>query len=130
MIMEYIATRVRSTLMRIVYDMPDWKQFKDYTKSSLGSTSQKVNFLRLFFSKYLLGKKLINVFDNLIISYADYITETKFEKKMIPEIIEIEKNLKPLTEENIKFCETLWYLNERGCCYLKKRNIIKTKKRQ
>ena len=32
----------------------------------------------------------------------------------------------PLTEENIKFSETLWYLNECGCCFLTKKNIIRS----
>ncbi len=32
----------------------------------------------------------------------------------------------PLTEENIKFSETLWYLNECGCCYLTKKNILRS----
>ena len=32
----------------------------------------------------------------------------------------------PLTEENIKFNETLWYLNECGCCYLIKKNILRS----
>ena len=32
----------------------------------------------------------------------------------------------PLTEENIKFSETLWYLYECGCSYLIKKNIIRS----
>ena len=32
----------------------------------------------------------------------------------------------PLTEENIKFSETLWYLNECGCSFLTKKNIIRS----
>ena len=32
----------------------------------------------------------------------------------------------PLTEENIKFSESLWYLNECGCCFLTKKNIIRS----
>ena len=47
---------------------------------------------------------------------------------------DIEKNLEimkefvsdPLTEDNIKFSETLWYLNECGCAYLIKKNIIRS----
>ena len=47
---------------------------------------------------------------------------------------DIEKNLEimkefvndPLIEENIKYIETLWYLNECGCAYLIKKNIIRS----
>ena len=50
-------------------------------------------------------KNLIEVFDNLMISYADYITETKYEKSILPEFVEMEKNLKPITKDNEKIKE-------------------------
>ena len=52
-----------------------------------------------------------------------YIREGDIEKST-----EIMKEFvgEPLTEENIKFSETLWYLNECGCSYLTKKNILKS----
>ena len=50
-------------------------------------------------------EKLIDVFDNLMLSYADYITETQYEKSMLPQLVEMEKNLKPLTKDNEKIKE-------------------------
>ena len=32
----------------------------------------------------------------------------------------------PLIEENIKYIETLWYLNECGCSFLVQKNIIRS----
>ena len=56
-------------------------------------------------SKEERKKKLNDVFDNLMVSYADYITETKYEKSILPELVEMEKNLKPITKDNEKIKE-------------------------
>ena len=52
-----------------------------------------------------------------------YLREGNIEKSS--ELMKLFVN-EPLTEENIKFSESLWYLNECGCCFLVKQNILRS----
>ena len=88
---------------------------------------------KIFKHSYMMDKCILAFEKAKLLDVGDRYLNAKMAKIYIREG-EIEKCLEtmkefvtdPLTEENIKFCETLWYLNEMGCCYLKKRNIIKS----
>ena len=93
---------------------------------------------------YMIAAKIFKhsyMMDNYILAYnkarmldvGDRYLNSKMAKIYIREG-NMDKNLEimkefvsdPLTEENIKFTETLWYLNECGGAYLIQKNIIKS----
>ena len=55
-----------------------------------------------FENQEIKNNELNDVFDNIMLSYADYISDNAFEKAIIPEIIEIDKKLKPINKDNYK----------------------------
>ena len=58
-------------------------------------------------SKKLKRKELRELFDDLMNAYVKYISDDIFEKAMKPEIIETEKKLRPLTQDNFKIKELI-----------------------
>ena len=61
-------------------------------------------------SEEIRKTELINIFDDLMYSYAEYMTEEEYEKELNNRnntIIEIEKKLEPITVENSKIKELI-----------------------
>ena len=76
-------------------------------------------------SNQLKTKELRDLFDDLMISYAEYIVDEVFEKANKPEIIEIEKKLKSINQDNNKIKELInGKLLDRPALLFKKNNEI------
>ena len=109
----------------------------NYINLALDLTPTAVEFYmvmaKILKHSYMMDKCILAFDKARALDLGDRYLNAKLAKLYIREG-QIEKNnetmklfvSQPLTEENIKFSETLWYLNECGCCYLTKKNILRS----
>jgi len=109
----------------------------NYINLGLDLTPSVVEFYmlaaKILKHSYMMDKCILAFDKARLLDVGDRYLNAKMSKIYIREG-DIEKSTEimkefvgePLTEENIKFSETLWYLNECGCSYLTKKNILKS----
>ena len=109
----------------------------NYINLGLDLTPSVVEFYmiaaKILKHSYMIDKCILAFNKGRLLDVGDRYLNAKMSKIYIREG-DIEKSTEimkefvgePLTEENIKFSETLWYLNECGCSYLTKKNILKS----
>ena len=109
----------------------------NYINLALDLTPSVVEFYmvaaKIFKHSYMMDKCILAFDKARLLDLGDRYLNAKMAKIFIREgqIKNNDEVMKlfvpqPLTEENIKFSETLWYLYECGCCYLIKKNIIRS----
>ncbi len=109
----------------------------NYINLALDLTPSVVEFYmlaaKILKHSYMMDKCILAFDKARLLDVGDRYLNAKMSKIYIREgdITKTNETMKefvgePLTEENIKFSETLWYLNECGCCYLIKKNILRS----
>ena len=109
----------------------------NYINLALDLTPSVVEFYmvaaKIFKHSYMMDKCILAFDKARLLDLGDRYLNAKMAKIFIREgqIKNNDEVMKlfvpqPLTEENIKFSETLWYLYECGCSYLIKKNIIRS----
>ena len=117
--------------------LSDLEQAINYINLALDITPSVIEFYmvaaKIFKHSYMIDNYILAFDKARMLDVGDRYLNAKMAKIYIRSG-NIEKNLElmkefvsdPLTEENIKYSETLWYLNECGCAYLIKKNIIRS----
>ena len=115
----------------------DLEQALDYINLALDITPSVIEFYmlvaKIFKHGYMRNNSVLAYEKARQLDLGDRYLNAKMAKMYLRKG-EIEDNLKlmkefvndPLIEENIKYTETLWYLNECGSAYLVKKNIIRS----
>jgi peptide alpha-N-acetyltransferase len=115
----------------------DLEKAINYINLALDLTPSVVEFYmvaaKIFKHSYMMDKCILAYDKARLLDLGDRYLNAKMGKIYARES-QIDKSLEvmklfvadPLTEENIKFSETLWYLNEMGCAYLTKKNILRS----
>ena len=109
----------------------------NYINLALDLTPSVIEFYmvaaKIFKHSYMMDKYILAFDKARMLDVGDRYLNAKMAKIYIREG-HMDKNLEimkefvndPLTEENIKFTETLWYLNECGGAYLIQKNFIRS----
>lgn len=115
----------------------DLEKAINYINLALDLTPSVVEFYmvaaKIFKHSYMMDKCILAYDKARLLDLGDRYLNAKMGKiyareSQIDKSLEVMKEFvaDPLTEENIKFSETLWYLNEMGCAYLTKKNILRS----
>jgi hypothetical protein len=117
--------------------LSDLEKAFNYINLALDLTPSVVEFYmlaaKILKHSYMMDKCILAYDKARLLDVGDRYLNAKMSKIYIREgdIQKTNETMKefveePLSEENIKFSETLWYLNECGCCYLVKKNILRS----
>lgn len=115
----------------------DLEKAINYINLALDLTPSVVEFYmvaaKIFKHSYMMDKCILAYDKARLLDLGDRYLNAKMGKiyareSQIDKSLEVMKEFvaDPLTEENVKFSETLWYLNEMGCAYLTKKNILRS----